>query len=87
LGRRALVSAIIAAVAGAFGVTAFFWDRYHQIGTRAEWRTGRGLHELFSTSPSGPVTTIGALGPAFAVVFVVCLFLTLKNSRATASPR
>jgi hypothetical protein len=68
------------------GVVAFTWDRYHRVGTTVEWLRGHAA-ELFSTSPEGPVKTIGVLGPIFAITMAVAFFLVYKGRRATTAGR
>ena len=77
-----------AAVAAAMevAVVAVTWDRYHLIGTRAEWLADRA-HELFTASPDGSAKTISLFGPVFAVVLVVSLFLVVRSYRASAASR
>jgi hypothetical protein len=86
LGARVLATAAITMLIGEIGVVALTWSRYHLIGTRQEWVTGNA-HELFTASPSGPVTTIGLLGPVFLAVFAVSLFVTWRSGRAAAARR
>jgi hypothetical protein len=86
LGARAVTAAAVSMVAAEFGVVALTWSRYHLIGTKAEWASGNA-HELFTASPSGPVTTIGLLGPVFLVVFAAALFMTWRSRRAPAAGR
>lgn len=77
-----------AVVAGAMevAVVAVTWDRYHLIGTRAEW-VADSAHELFTASPDGSAKTISLFGPVFAIVLVVSLFLVIRNYRASSSDR
>jgi hypothetical protein len=86
LGRRALAGAAIGALNAEIAVVALTWSRYHSIGTRQEWRAGRA-HELFTTSPAGPVKTIGLLGPVFVVVFAASLYVAWRSSRAASAGR
>ena len=86
LGRRMQVGAALGALAAEVGTLAVTWSRYHLVGTRAEWRRG-AAHELFTAHPSGPVTTIGLLGPAFAIVLVVSLVVTWRSGRAPLADR
>ena len=86
LGRGALAGAAIGALTAEVVVVAIMWSRYHLIGTKQEWMNGRA-HELFTASPSGPVTKIGLLGPIFLVVFAVALFLTWRGRREAAAGR
>jgi hypothetical protein len=86
LGARVLASAAVTMLIGEIGVVALTWSRYHLIGTRQEWTSGTA-HELFTASPSGPVTTIGLLGPVFVVVFVIALFVTWRSGRAPVARR
>jgi hypothetical protein len=86
LGRRAVIAAAVTMLIGELGVVALTWSRYHLIGTKEEWLAGRA-HELFTASPSGPVTTIGILGPVFLVIFGVSLFVTWRSGRAAVAGR
>ncbi|MDQ3878195.1 MAG: hypothetical protein M3290_07590 [Actinomycetota bacterium] len=86
LGRAAQMSAIVSALIGEVGIVAITWDRYHRVGTTAQWLEGRA-HELFSLHPSGPVRAIGAMGPVFAIAFVVCLVIAWRSVRAPFADR
>jgi hypothetical protein len=86
LGRRIVAGAALGAVAAELTGVAITWSRYHLVGTRREWLAGRA-HELLTLSPSGPVVTIGLLGPAFVAVFAVALFVTWRSSRAAPAGR
>lgn len=86
LGRRVVAAAAITMLIGEVGVVALTWSRYHLIGTRAEWLSGNA-HELFTANPSGPVTTIGLLGPVFLATFAASLFIAWRSSRAAAVSR
>ena len=86
LGTRAVwIAAGLAAVAEVVMV-GLTWDRYHRVGTRSEWLND-AAHELFSTSPSGPVKTIGILGPIFAVVLIGSLILARRSRDASLTDR
>lgn len=80
LGGRALVATGVALIVAELGILALTWSRYHLVGTRAEWASGRA-HELFSISPSGPVRTIGILVPMFFVVLAFALYSTWRDGR------
>lgn len=86
LDRLALWAAGALALLAEIVVVAVTWDRYRLVGTRQEWLTG-SAHELFSTSPSGPVKTIGLLGPVFAAVFLAALYVVYRSRRAIAADR
>lgn len=86
LGRRAAAVAAAAMIVAELVVVAITWPRYHLIGTRAQWLAG-SAHELFTARPSGPVTTIGVLGPVFVAVLIVALVLTWRSGRAPAADR
>ena len=84
LGTKVVTAAAAAMVVGEIVVIALTWSRYHLVGTRSEWLEGNA-HELFSVSPSGPVTTIGLLVPVFFVVLAASLVYVWRSSR-TRSP-
>jgi hypothetical protein len=86
MSRPSLWSAIATALVLEVGVVALTWDRYHLVGSAAEWASGRA-HELFSLSPSGPARTIGLLSPVFLVSLVVSFYLVRKDERASAADR
>lgn len=65
-------------------VVAFTWARYHRVGTQAEWLSGKAA-ELFSTSPQGPVKTIGILGPVFAVALAAAVVVAYRSRDATSA--
>ncbi|HET7481489.1 MAG TPA: hypothetical protein VFK89_01380 [Actinomycetota bacterium] len=67
-------------------VVAATWDRYHHVGTRLEWLRGSAA-ELFSTSPEGPVKTLGVLGPLFLVTLVVAIVIAYRGRDAAAARR
>lgn len=86
VGRGMLVGAAVGALSAEVVVVALTWSRYHLIGTKEEWVAGRA-HELFTASPSGPVTTIGILGPVFLVVLGASLFVAWRSGRAAVAGR
>lgn len=86
LDRLALWAAGALALLAEIVVVAVTWDRYRLVGTRQEWLADKA-HELFSTSPSGPVKTIGLLGPVFAAVFLAALYVVYRSRRAAAADR
>jgi hypothetical protein len=86
VSKLSLWSAIGAALGLEAGVVALTWDRYHLIGSAAEWASGRA-HELFSASPTGPARTISLLGPVFLITLGAGLYLTWRDERATAARR
>ena len=86
LGRGVLAGAALGTLSAEVVTVALTWSRYHNIGTKQEWLAGRA-HELFTTGPSGPVKTIGLLGPVFVVVFAAALFIAWRSSRAAAADR
>ena len=67
-------------------VVAVTWDRYREVGTRAEWLDGTA-HQLLTAAPTGPARTIGLLGPVFVVVLVATLIVAIRGRRATAAGR
>ncbi|MFN2593705.1 MAG: hypothetical protein ABR579_02310 [Actinomycetota bacterium] len=84
LGTRVQITAVVAALCGEVGIVAITWDRYHRIGTTAQWLQGKA-HELFSLHPSGAARAIGAMGPVFALAFVACLVVTWRSRDAVAA--
>ncbi|MDQ3940158.1 MAG: hypothetical protein M3238_02280 [Actinomycetota bacterium] len=80
LGRAALWLAGGGLAIMELAVVAITWDRYHLVGSRSQWLAGNA-HELFATSPTGPVRTIGLLGPIFIAILAVSLFLTYRGKR------
>lgn len=87
LAGRSAVLWMLGALALIFeGVAiAATWDRYHVVGTAAEWANGRA-DELFALSPDGDARTIATLGPVFLGVLAASLFVTWR-SRAAAARR
>lgn len=67
-------------------VVAVTWDRYHLVGTTAQWTAGNA-HELFSVSPSGPAKSIGLLSPLFVVALAGSLFVTWRGRREASARR
>ncbi|MFN2388253.1 MAG: hypothetical protein ABR575_01400 [Actinomycetota bacterium] len=84
------ISAVAASALGAgvleLAVVAITWDRYHLIGTRAEWLQGRA-HELLTAAPEGSAGPIGAMGAAFLVVVGVAWLLAWKARREAPADR
>ena len=67
-------------------IVGLTWSRYHQVGTQIEFLNGKAA-ELFAVPPEGPVKTIGALGPVFAVTLGVTLWMSFRSRRAAAADR
>lgn len=86
IGGRAVWTAAALALAAEVVVVAITWDRYHRVGSRAEW-AGDSAHELFSLSPTGPARTIGLLGPIFVVVLAASILLARRARDAGSSDR
>jgi hypothetical protein len=86
LGAKVVASVAVGLLAGELGIVAITWSRYHLVGTKQEWLNGNA-HELFTSSPSGPASTIGLLGPAFALICAAALFVTWRANRASAGRR
>ena len=86
VGSRVVWIAAAFALAAEVLVVAVTWDRYHLVGTRAEWAADSAA-ELFSLSPTGSARVIGALGPIFGVVLVGSLFLARRARDASPAGR
>jgi hypothetical protein len=86
LGRGVVWIAAGLAVAAEVIVLSLTWDRYHRVGTTAEWLRD-SAHELFTTSPTGPVKTISVLGPVFVVVTAAAFVVVIRSARADSSNR
>lgn len=86
IGRSALVAAIVFTLLLEVVSIALTWDRYRVVGTRREWQLGQA-HELFSTSPTGPVRTLGLLGPTFFIVSVGAFLWSRRERHADTARR
>lgn len=84
LGTAAVAAAGAALALGQAGVIALTWERYHLVGSAADWLGGRA-HELFSASPAGEARTIGSISPLFVVVLALGLFFTFRERRREAA--
>lgn len=82
---RSIWPAAAGAVAAEVAVVAATWDRYHRIGTRAEWEEGTAS-ELVTAKPQGLAKQISSFGPIVLATFVLGLFLA-RRSRASAAGR
>ena len=70
------------AVAAEAAVVAATWDRYHRIGTRAEWEQGTAS-ELVTTKPEGLAKRISSYGPIVLVTFLLGLFLARRSGASS----
>lgn len=86
LGRSYVIAAAVTSLLGEIVMVALTWDRYRFVGTKQEWLAGTA-YSLLGSSPEGPVKVIAPLGPVFAVVLIVALFLTLRDRRAATADR
>ena len=80
IGAGATWGALVLMTGLQIAVVGATWDRYHLVGTAAQWSAGRA-NELFSTSAEGDARSIGLLGPIFVVVAVASFVLTLRGRR------
>ncbi len=85
LGSPALLVAAAAAVAMEIVLIAITWERYHLVGTRAQWLQGTA-HELLSLAPTGPAKSIALMSPVFFVVLVASLVVLRREIRQAISP-
>jgi hypothetical protein len=77
-GSRGVWVALVLCGVAAVMILALTWDRYHLVGSAAEWHAGNA-DELLTTDAVGAVKTVSKLTPAFVVVAAVALGLSVRG--------